>query len=258
MMLLLVNLLRMTWRTILLTVLLVQLSLLCVFNCQFFMFCNFLISGIILFSSNICIYRMFCIVLALPSWRINTHTHPFNGPFSGTTEVNRYQKGKINLDFFLKQETVSGSGISWDICKSAPRSRQITTPAPHRSVFLQTGCPSCRPTNSVEALKAACGEWTSSLMTTVVVCRWRYDRHVVDAAAESAAHIWRHLWAPALLRRSAGGAGRPVQPQHARHHSAQQRRTRPRRRRSTHCAYIYASTASPHPHNNNNGTVAVR
>jgi len=30
---------------------------------------------------------------------------------------------------------VSGSGISWAICKSAPRSRQITTPAPHRSVF---------------------------------------------------------------------------------------------------------------------------
>jgi len=29
---------------------------------------------------------------------------------------------------------VSGSGISWDICKSAPRSRQITTPAPHHSV----------------------------------------------------------------------------------------------------------------------------
>ena len=35
----------------------------------------------------------------------------------------------------LKQETVSGSGISWDTCKSAPRSRQITTPAPHHSVF---------------------------------------------------------------------------------------------------------------------------
>ena len=37
----------------------------------------------------------------------------------------------------LKQETVSGSGISWAICKSAPRSRQITMPAPHHSVFLQ-------------------------------------------------------------------------------------------------------------------------
>ena len=30
---------------------------------------------------------------------------------------------------------MSGSGISWAVCKSAPRSRQITTPAPHRSVF---------------------------------------------------------------------------------------------------------------------------
>jgi len=54
----------------------------------------------------------------------------------------------------LKQETVSGSGISWAICKSAPSSRQIITPAPHRSVFLQAGCPSCRPTNSFKALKA--------------------------------------------------------------------------------------------------------
>ena len=33
----------------------------------------------------------------------------------------------------LKQETVSGSGISWAICKSAPRSRQITTSAPHHA-----------------------------------------------------------------------------------------------------------------------------
>ena len=28
-----------------------------------------------------------------------THTHPFNGPFSGTTQVSRYQKRKTNLDF---------------------------------------------------------------------------------------------------------------------------------------------------------------
>jgi len=28
-----------------------------------------------------------------------THTHPFNGPFTGTTRVSRYQKGKTNLDF---------------------------------------------------------------------------------------------------------------------------------------------------------------
>ena len=32
---------------------------------------------------------------------------------------------------------MSGSGISWAICKSAPCSRQITTPAPHHSVFYR-------------------------------------------------------------------------------------------------------------------------
>jgi len=46
-----------------------------------------------------------------------------------------YQKGKTNLDL-LKQETVSGSGISWAICKSASRPRQITL-APHHSVFTR-------------------------------------------------------------------------------------------------------------------------
>ena len=54
----------------------------------------------------------------------------------------------------LKQETVRGSGIGWAICKSAPCSWQITMPTHHHSVFLQAGCPSCRPTNSVKALMA--------------------------------------------------------------------------------------------------------
>ena len=49
----------------------------------------------------------------------------------------------------LKQETVSGSGISWTICKSAPRSRQITTPAPHHSVFYRPDAlPAAQPTAS--------------------------------------------------------------------------------------------------------------
>jgi len=29
----------------------------------------------------------------------HTHTHTFDGPFSGTTRVIQYQKGKTNLDF---------------------------------------------------------------------------------------------------------------------------------------------------------------
>jgi len=49
--------------------------------------------------------------------------------------VSQYQKGKTNLDL-LEQEIVSGSGISWTICKSAPRPRQITMPASHHSVFM--------------------------------------------------------------------------------------------------------------------------
>ena len=44
--------------------------------------------------------------------------------------------GKVKpIWILLEQETVSGSGISCAICKSAPRSRPITTPAPHHSVF---------------------------------------------------------------------------------------------------------------------------
>jgi len=49
----------------------------------------------------------------------------------------------------LKQETVSGNGISWAICKSAPSSRQITTPAPHHSVFYRPdSLPATQPTAS--------------------------------------------------------------------------------------------------------------
>jgi len=41
-----------------------------------------------------------------------------------------YLKGKTNLDS-LEQEIVSGSDISWAICKSAPFLRQITMPSSH-------------------------------------------------------------------------------------------------------------------------------
>jgi len=51
---------------------------------------------------------------------------------SGTTQVSQYQKGKTNLDFTEARD----SGWRWhQLGKSAPRSRQVTMPAPHRSVF---------------------------------------------------------------------------------------------------------------------------
>ena len=47
-----------------------------------------------------------------------------------------YQKGKP-IWILLKQETVSGSGISWAICKSAPCSKQ--TPCEHPTTRFFTG-----------------------------------------------------------------------------------------------------------------------
>jgi len=65
----------------------------------------------------------------------------------------------------MKQDMMgwqTGSGISWTICKSyAPHSRQITTPVPHHSQFLQVGCPSGWPTDTVKALKC---EVTSTII----------------------------------------------------------------------------------------------
>ena len=55
---------------------------------------------------------------------------------SRTTQVSQYQKGETNLDL-REQEIVNGSGISWAICKSAPRPRQITMPATQHSVFYR-------------------------------------------------------------------------------------------------------------------------
>ena len=55
-------------------------------------------------------------------------------PFPGLPGLAGTRKVKP-IWILLKQETVSGSGISWAICKSAPRPRQITTPKPHHSFF---------------------------------------------------------------------------------------------------------------------------
>ena len=105
---------------------------------------------------------------------LEQHTQPFNSPLYRTTWVSRYQKKpspnqpmkkrrmictdnkhtqtrlmalfpglpgwastrKVKpILILLKRETVSGSGVSWAVCKSASRSRQITMPVPHHSFF---------------------------------------------------------------------------------------------------------------------------
>ena len=64
--------------------------------------------------------------------------------WAGTRKVKR-------IWILLKQETVSGSGISWAICKSASCSRQTTTPAPHHSVFVTGRMPFLPPNQQRES-----------------------------------------------------------------------------------------------------------
>ena len=76
------------------------------------------------------------------------YTHTFNGPFSGTTRVSRYQKGKTNLDFTEARDS------EWQWHQLARTLLQTDNHASNPPLsFLQAGCPSCRPTNSVKALK---------------------------------------------------------------------------------------------------------
>jgi len=62
----------------------------------------------------------------------STHTHT-----RLTALCPGLPRGPVPIWVLPKQETVSGSGISWAICKSAPPSRQTTMPAPHHSVFYR-------------------------------------------------------------------------------------------------------------------------
>ena len=71
----------------------------------------------------------------LPRWILGEqqHTHTrLTALFLGLPRWATTRKVKP-IWILLKQVTVSGSGISWTICKSAPCSRQATTPALHHS-----------------------------------------------------------------------------------------------------------------------------
>jgi len=100
--------------------------------------------------------------------QLHTHTHPFNGPLSGSTRVSRYQKGKTNLDFNGARD----SEWQWhqlgdrQVCTSLQTDNHTSTSL--LKFFLQTGCPSCRPTNSVRALKASHSNYTDSSSQALV------------------------------------------------------------------------------------------
>jgi len=70
--------------------------------------------------------------------------------------VSQYQKGKTNLDFTEARD----SEWQWNplchmqVCTSLQTDNHASTPP---LSFLQAGCPSCCPTNSVKAVTAKKG-----------------------------------------------------------------------------------------------------
>ena len=103
--------------------------------------------------TNLNISHNFNVTASNSRCTIHTHTHPFNSPFSGTTQVSQYQKGKTNLDFTEARD----SEWQWHQLGHMQNCILLQTDN-HASIppfsFLQAGCPSCCPTNSVKALKA--------------------------------------------------------------------------------------------------------
>ena len=88
--------------------------------------------------------------------------------------MSRYQKGITNLDFTEARD----SEWQWhqlghmQVCTSLQTYNHASTPP---LSFLQAGCPSCRPTNSIKALKASVLEvtfifiyWYDTLILTIL------------------------------------------------------------------------------------------
>jgi len=73
---------------------------------------------------------------------------------SGTTQVSRYQKGETNPDFTEARD----SEWQWhqlghvQVCTLLQTDNYVSTPP---LSYLQAGCPSCCPTNSIKALQEA-------------------------------------------------------------------------------------------------------
>ena len=120
------------------------------------------------------------------------HTHTFNGSLSGITRVSRYQKGKTNLDFNGARD----SEWQWhqlghmQVCTSLQTDNHASTPP---LSFLQAGCPSCRPTNSVKAL----------IKSHMRSCMWTWSSVVTLSDTDVETYVFfHHNWwfsAPTLI-----------------------------------------------------------
>ena len=113
---------------------------------------------------------------------LHKHTHRLTALCPGLPGWAGTRKVKP-IWIFLKQQTASGSGNSWDIRKSAPRSRQITMPAPHCSVFYRLDAlPAAQPTVSKH--------WSKLYGTKKMILHI----HKNNSFRVSKRHIWSKSW----------------------------------------------------------------
>ena len=109
----------------------------------------------------------------------HTHTHSFDGPFSGTTQVSRYQKGKTSLDFTGARD----SEWQWhqlghiQVCTLLQTDNHASTPP---LSFLQARCPSCHPTNSIKALKASKTTYKENIKQLIKIGIIKFSETVIS------------------------------------------------------------------------------
>jgi len=91
---------------------------------------------------------------------VHTHTQPFYGPFPGPPGWAGTRREL--LDFMVQGKSNRGRHADHPAGHHSILTKQCPPPpSPH---FLQAGCPSCRPTNSVKALEA-------TVFLTVMHCK---------------------------------------------------------------------------------------
>jgi len=77
-------------------------------------------------------------------------THPFNGPFSGTTQVSRYQKGKTDLDFTEARDSEWQRHLlgHMQVCTSSLQTDNHASTPPLSFFYRPDALPAAQPTAS--------------------------------------------------------------------------------------------------------------
>jgi len=125
----------------------------------------------------------------------HVHTH-LTSLFPGTTWISWYQKGKTSLDF----TEARFSEWQWhqlghmQVCNLLLTDNNASTPP---LSFLQARCPSCYPTNSVEALKIFCLQHVNSncfAFSALTLLVGRQEGHPACKKLSGGVLAWLSVW----------------------------------------------------------------